>query len=743
MSGQVFRSMVKTCKQAIALGKIRAENIKKQIITNKRINKDMNTENLIKKIEDSIEQTCKDHINEKEFMIKFIEKLIDETQNKIIEEMEVEFRPPNIDMNNCTIFNLTNIKVASDIKFVLAMGPKFCFPAKLDFEGLTRFVRRFESTLNVHFPPATHHEAYKQLHICLKKYESSNKQFNATRIWLEVIKYRIITFKNKHKNIYIARSDKGKHTVILYIEQYEEKVRNMLMSQDYKIIMNFSDSYLKEKTLEIANDLVRLKIIEKKEEVMDSYVLPAKFYALIKVHKIDFPARPITAAIGSYGFKMSKWLTSIFQKIFNRKGYHIKNSLEVKGKIKGIKINKDEELASYDVTSMFTSITIDLVNKIILTKADEFEKMGMNMKILNDILNFLLVDCAIFQWKGEFYKQVNSLAMGSPLSPILANIIMTSILEASVPRLITPPKVLCAYVDDTFCIIKSNLIEKFREILNEFHPKIRFTVERQNNNSIIFLDLKIIKDNKKLLTCWNRRDWASKRLLNFFSSHKKSTIVNTAKAYIKNALLLSSEEFFQKNKEILIDTLESNCFPTTMIISMMQECYTLMKPISKQIKDTNHKYGTITFIEGFSNNVARFLSSIQPRVRISCIPDRSVNHFSTIKDITEPGLKTNMVIEITCDCNKQVIVRHTGYRQIVNEIINDLKTKYIMDNKKCNENKHYFHKIRLIPGGRNNFETIQTYKFINYRNKNKLFETQYDGPQLSMVKYLKENHSAI
>ena len=58
-----------------------------------------------------------------------------------------------------------------------------------------------------------------------------------------------------------------------------------------------------------------------------------------------------------------------------------------------------------------------------------------------------------------------------------------------------------SYVDDTFRLFRlKHHIEKFRNYLHRRHKNIRFTSKTENKNSILFLDIKISRDNNKFTT---------------------------------------------------------------------------------------------------------------------------------------------------------------------------------------------------------------------------------------------------
>ena len=96
-----------------------------------------------------------------------------------------------------------------------------------------------------------------------------------------------------------------------------------------------------------------------------------------------------------------------------------------------------------------------------------------------------------FIFNGSFYDQIDGVAMGSPLAPILANLFMRHHEKLWLKNFHGSTILFCCqYVDDTFCLFHSEHdATLFFDYIKSRHPNIRFTMKKQVNHKSPFLDV--------------------------------------------------------------------------------------------------------------------------------------------------------------------------------------------------------------------------------------------------------------
>ena len=126
-----------------------------------------------------------------------------------------------------------------------------------------------------------------------------------------------------------------------------------------------------------------------------------------------------------------------------------------------------------------------------------------------------------------FYQQIDGLAMGSPPAPHLANGWLSQF-ESTIK---SDAKLYTRYMDDILIEIKQPSVEQKLKEINKLHKNLQFTIERENNKSLPFLDMNIIHDHEtgKLSSTWYNKPTDTGLIMNFHTlapkRYKRSVVL--------------------------------------------------------------------------------------------------------------------------------------------------------------------------------------------------------------------------
>ena len=221
--------------------------------------------------------------------------------------------------------------------------------------------------------------------------------------------YLLLGALKKDDSIIITKVDKGNCFVVMDRPDYDEKMQALLDDiTTYEIVKKNPFGRVKR---ELNSKLLSLK----KEGKLDDRTynrlhstdgLPPTICGSVKHHKGGYLLRPIINGIGSSLYNTSKYLTTILSPIARE--------------IKNIKIDDDEVMVSFDVVSLFTC-------QYIRTKLEQDDTLTSHTNLtIDDIISLLdfTLSNNYFIYNNVTYKQIYGCAMGSPVSPIVANLCM-------------------------------------------------------------------------------------------------------------------------------------------------------------------------------------------------------------------------------------------------------------------------------------------------------------------------------
>ena len=211
--------------------------------------------------------------------------------------------------------------------------------------------------------------------------------------------------------------------------------------------------------------------------------------------------------------------------------------------------------------------------------------------------------------------------MGSPVSPVVANLCMEVIEESAIAASTTPPKVWKRYVDDSFVIIKEHSVSKFHDTLNAVDPKISFTIETENNGQISFLDTLITRKNGAVTIGVYRKPTHTDRYLDLNSHHELKHKISTASTLLNRALNLpSTAEGVRKELTHVSNALKSNGYPSATISNILKKNSTSeVIPSPEELvgmlfrwtdpPDSQNGFAVLPYIKGVTEPLTRILNN--------------------------------------------------------------------------------------------------------------------------------------
>lgn len=352
--------------------------------------------------------------------------------------------------------------------------------------------------------------------------------------------------------------------------------------------------------------------------------------------------------------------------------------------------------------------------------------------------------------------------MGGAISPIAAALVMDHIIDSFNQIYPAPPTFIGIFVDDSIFILQSDMTDIALEILKNCVPNaMHFTMECEIDNQINFLNLTLRRDQHSITTNRFKKHYASDRLLNYYSNHKRSIILGTAKNFIKTVIQLSDGQFFQSNKTIVETRLRKNNFPEDTIAYLMNYEYTLMRPFSKRKQYTHRFYHTqhssgseseneqtshtrqkpmnepkyVAFPHAVSNKRIRLALNHYKATDIilaDSIKNTKNNNICNLKDGKPLSKSGNVIVVAQCKCNKYHKIDKTTFNEtgqmVADRLCNTLP--------KCTNNAHAFNKIRYIKGMAFDSQNNHYLKYIRWKYKNSLRDGRLHLPNVHLAKLL-------
>lgn len=381
---------------------------------------------------------------------------------------------------------------------------------------------------------------------------------------------KAISELRKDKSITITEADKGKAAVIMDTPDFIQLVNKTVSdTTTYKIIPKDPTAKLERKHKK------NLKQLHQNNEINDTIfnqLNPINCQApyaraTIKIHKNPPKSRILVCSRGSVYYNTAQFLSRLLAPLGKEGNSYIKDSATFVSNLQ--QTNPSGTMVSYDVVDLFTNIPLDEALEVLRSKLQtSIKDLDTNLTI--DSIIQLVSNCfdtSYFTWNDIFYQQIHGLPMGSPLSPLITEIFMTQFEEQALST--APFKPLCWYrkVDDTFTILQDgHNPDTLLQHLNAQHPRMNFTMEKELDHQLPFLDISLLNTPSGIQTSVYRKPTHTDQYIHYTSSHhpqiKKAIVATLA----RRAKLLCKPELLQKEIQHLRNTfINQNGYPQKLV----------------------------------------------------------------------------------------------------------------------------------------------------------------------------------
>ncbi|XP_015121934.1 uncharacterized protein LOC107044532 [Diachasma alloeum] len=449
------------------------------------------------------------------------------------------------------------------------------------------------------------------------------------------------------------QADNGNVTVILPKGRYNEAVLKLLEDKNaYSELKRNKTLATERKT----NDLVKSWV--KGGYISDSLgkflrcrngACP-RLYALPKIDKKDVLFRPIVSSIGSPTYALSSYIKKIISSGYRGSFSEVKNSFDFHDYLTKVTIPPDYTLVSLDVSSLYTNVPLDLVIKSMEKRKHKFDTK-IEFQELTHVVKFIM-SSTTFKVNDKFYKQECGLPMGSPLAPVLADMVMQDLEATCLDNLGFEVAFYKRYVDDIITAVPANSIQDVVRCFNSHHERLQFTFEEESNDSMPFLDLRLIRQGNSIITDWYKKPTWSGRYLNFKSHHPSSRKRGVVYMLGDRTVKLSHLTFRKKNLEPIKHTLLDNDYPEDFIEYYIKSRLRVLKerecnngPVRAAIPEAPKL--VLPFTDGITQQLRRAITSHS--LGVACSNPNKLG--SMLKPTNDPlvlEMNTNLVYRIPC-----------------------------------------------------------------------------------------------
>ena len=328
--------------------------------------------------------------------------------------------------------------------------------------------------------------------------------------------------------------------------------------------------------------------------------------------------------------------------------------------MKTVTVNDDELLVSYDVKSLFTSIpvkeSIEVCEERLRQDNTLADRTCMDVETISSLLRFCLTSTS-FQYGGKHFKQVDGVAMGSPVSSVIADIFMENLEMKAFQGYGTVPRVWKRFVDDVLAVVRKAEVERFLDHLNNTHPNILFTMELEQNRSLPFMDVRFTRlPSGALEREVYRKPTHTNRYIHADSHQPMNVKSATIRCLVDRAFkLCSSNAIRERELETIRTIMVENGYKRKFVNKVIRRQIRRSER-SRTTTDENRGKTSVQlpFIDGLSQEVRRIVR--EANIRCTFTAPNTLQKLHNVKDSLPLCSATHAIYSIKCKtCDEEYI----------------------------------------------------------------------------------------
>lgn len=471
-------------------------------------------------------------------------------------------------------------------------------------------------------------------------------------------------------SIMVLAADKGSAVVLLNTTDYHSKVNDLLSTGPYRQIVKDPTDKITRSVKQLLGSCKNQLGQRLYDKLRPKASKPPRLYGLPKIHKPNIPLRPIVSCTDSPTYELSSHLAQILAPMVGSSSpTFVKDSAHFTEMTQSLAVRSDELMVSFDVEALFTNVPVDEALIIIQARLENDAELAARTPLSVDQIIRALELClrsTYFIYEGKYFEQVDGAAMGSPVSPVVANLYMEHFEQEALAACPDPPRVWKRYVDDTFVLCRLGKVDALLEFLNSRNRYIRFSYEVEKENTLPFLDCLVNKDpNGSLGTTVYRKPTHTDHYLHFDSHNPLSTKAAVVGCLARRAqrVCTSSEAVVRENKH-LVETFRANSYPTKFVKNQIRRAQRPTEPPTD--KQELKAWARLPYVKGVSEAISRVLR--QQGIGATFYPPDTIRgRLMHPKDKLPLSLSSNVVYKVDCqeDCGLSYVgktIRNMGER---------------------------------------------------------------------------------